>query len=114
MRPTFRHLLISLITLFLLPAVNAQSVLPENFDTFVTEGMEQWEIPGIAFAVVKDGDIAFTGGFGVLKLGESAPVDENSLFGIASVRSEEHTSELQSRGHLVCRLLLETKKTTCG
>src|SRR5439155_26991759 len=29
----------------------------------------------------------------------------------AVVRSEEHTSELQSRGHLVCRLLLEKKKT---
>src|SRR5690625_6852228 len=31
-------------------------------------------------------------------------------------RSEEHTSELQSRGHLVCRLLLEKKKQadTCG
>src|SRR5690625_5756806 len=28
---------------------------------------------------------------------------------IASSRSEEHTSELQSRGHLVCRLLLEKK-----
>src|SRR3989442_10562798 len=27
-------------------------------------------------------------------------------------RSEEHTSELQSRPHLVCRLLLEKKKTT--
>src|SRR5690625_6981668 len=27
-----------------------------------------------------------------------------------STRSEEHTSELQSRGHLVCRLLLEKKK----
>src|SRR5690625_5618373 len=26
------------------------------------------------------------------------------------MRSEEHTSELQSRGHLVCRLLLEKKK----
>src|SRR5437870_9136785 len=26
------------------------------------------------------------------------------------LRSEEHTSELQSRGHLVCRLLLEKKK----
>src|SRR5690625_7080511 len=26
-------------------------------------------------------------------------------------RSEEHTSELQSRGHLVCRLMLEKKKT---
>src|SRR5439155_24312478 len=28
----------------------------------------------------------------------------------ALLRSEEHTSELQSRGHLVCRLLLEKKK----
>src|SRR6266508_6522367 len=28
----------------------------------------------------------------------------------ACPRSEEHTSELQSRGHLVCRLLLEKKK----
>src|SRR5690625_5883482 len=28
----------------------------------------------------------------------------------ARVRSEEHTSELQSRGHLVCRLLPENKK----
>src|SRR5439155_23232471 len=30
--------------------------------------------------------------------------------GILAHRSEEHTSELQSRGHLVCRLLLEKKK----
>src|SRR2546422_3521909 len=30
---------------------------------------------------------------------------------LALVRSEEHTSELQSRLHLVCRLLLEKKKT---
>src|SRR3712207_8527725 len=30
----------------------------------------------------------------------------------AAVRSEEHTSELQSRQYLVCRLLLEKKKTT--
>src|SRR5690625_5846842 len=29
---------------------------------------------------------------------------------IQDLRSEEHTSELQSRGHLVCRLLLEKKK----
>src|SRR3989442_4097251 len=28
-------------------------------------------------------------------------------------RSEEHTSELQSRPHLVCRLLLEKKRSTC-
>src|SRR2546422_5942327 len=31
----------------------------------------------------------------------------------AGSRSEEHTSELQSRLHLVCRLLLEKKKNTC-
>src|SRR5207253_4170315 len=32
--------------------------------------------------------------------------------GLIFLRSEEHTSELQSRGHLVCRLLLEKKKKT--
>src|SRR5439155_19246203 len=37
-----------------------------------------------------------------------AVVDTNSK--LARLRSEEHTSELQSRGHLVCRLLLEKKK----
>src|SRR5690625_598243 len=31
-------------------------------------------------------------------------------YGLEYGRSEEHTSELQSRGHLVCRLLLEKKK----
>src|SRR5258708_16888864 len=33
-------------------------------------------------------------------------------FMLTSSRSEEHTSELQSPDHLVCRLLLEKKKTT--
>src|SRR5258707_2457710 len=32
--------------------------------------------------------------------------------GVTSSRSEEHTSELQSRQYLVCRLLLEKKKNT--
>src|SRR5699024_12402969 len=34
----------------------------------------------------------------------------NSKFQVNSIRSEEHTSELQSRFDLVCRLLLEKKK----
>src|SRR5437870_9766111 len=38
--------------------------------------------------------------------GQEVPVDRPPSAG----RSEEHTSELQSRGHLVCRLLLEKKK----
>src|SRR3712207_8745890 len=34
------------------------------------------------------------------------------LAGLVAARSEEHTSELQSRQYLVCRLLLEKKKKT--
>src|SRR5687768_18128239 len=40
----------------------------------------------------------------------STDVLERFLLGFARNRSEEHTSELQSRLHLVCRLLLEKKK----
>src|SRR5271157_6570807 len=38
------------------------------------------------------------------------PIRFTSCCWTGSVRSEEHTSELQSRPHLVCRLLLEKKK----
>src|SRR5690625_2130677 len=36
--------------------------------------------------------------------------DVGGLGGFADLRSEKHTSELQSRGHIVCRLLIEKKK----
>src|SRR5690625_37584 len=39
------------------------------------------------------------------------PWFDGDSFAGHGVRSEEHTSELQSRGHLVCRLLLEKKNT---
>src|SRR3989449_7767912 len=38
------------------------------------------------------------------------PARQHELLGSGERRSEEHTSELQSRLHLVCRLLLEKKK----
>src|SRR5690625_5984369 len=41
---------------------------------------------------------------------EEVDLEDVSETLINAVRSEEHTSELQSRGHLVCRLLLEKKK----
>src|SRR5690625_6357898 len=41
----------------------------------------------------------------------SAPDPQQALARTTGERSEEHTSELQSRGHLVCRLLLEKKKS---
>src|SRR5258705_9257577 len=40
------------------------------------------------------------------------PVVSVVVFSSTITRSEEHTSELQSLRHLVCRLLLEKKKTT--
>src|SRR5437899_5471875 len=43
-----------------------------------------------------------------VSLDQRAMVHEHE--GLAHVRSEEHTSELQSLRHLVCRLLLEKKK----
>src|SRR3989449_4836589 len=49
----------------------------------------------------------------LLATGRSSALDElreQVSPGLAEMRSEEHTSELQSRLHLVCRLLLEKKK----
>src|SRR3712207_8125012 len=46
-----------------------------------------------------------------LQIAESIFVQEGTV-SVDPPRSEEHTSELQSRQYLVCRLLLETKKTT--
>src|SRR3989449_8611115 len=43
-------------------------------------------------------------------LGEADIVFHDALVPEGILRSEEHTSELQSRLHLVCRLLLEKKK----
>src|SRR3712207_7806155 len=42
--------------------------------------------------------------------GRARSDDRQRRIAVAAVRSEEHTSELQSRQYLVCRLLLEKKK----
>src|SRR2546429_1649260 len=44
------------------------------------------------------------------RLREGQAIDVRRTGDMARLRSEEHTSELQSRLHLVCRLLLEKKK----
>src|SRR2546422_5422017 len=45
---------------------------------------------------------------------ELVVVVEGKSVDLGVIRSEEHTSELQSRLHLVCRLLLEKKNMRCG
>lgn len=84
LRYTFSFLL---VLFFALPAVQAQENphLPDNFDRWIESGMQQWDIPGMAVGIVKDGEVVHTRGYGVLKLGESARVNEDSQFGIASV-----------------------------
>ena len=57
---------------------------PMNLDTYVESVQKEFEVPGIAVAIVKDGKVVVTKGYGVRKMGEPAKVDEHTLFGIAS------------------------------
>jgi CubicO group peptidase (beta-lactamase class C family) len=66
------------------PAKDAHAQL-EGLDAFIAEGMATWGIPGLAVAVVKDDEVVYLRGHGVLRVGESTPVGPSTLFGIASV-----------------------------
>jgi len=68
--------------LFLLLA--AAALAQESIDAVVEKARKTFDVPGIAVAVVKDGQVAFAKGFGVRRLGDPAPVTANTLFGIAS------------------------------
>lgn len=57
---------------------------PLDVDAFVERVMTAFDVPGLALAVVKDGRVVAARGYGVRKLGESARVDAQTLFGIAS------------------------------
>src|SRR5437899_8225379 len=54
--------------------------------------------------------IAWAGGSFVMPSHQTSPSSVSAVFVKIEFRSEEHTSELQSLRHLVCRLLLEKKK----
>jgi CubicO group peptidase (beta-lactamase class C family) len=71
---------------FWLAAVSALAAgaLPPGLDGWVARAMRQFEVPGMAISIVKDGEMAFAKGYGVRKLGEPAPVNAHTLFGIAS------------------------------
>jgi CubicO group peptidase (beta-lactamase class C family) len=71
---------------FLLMALplRAQQGPPADLDDYVARAMKTFDVPGMAVAIVKDGKVVVSKGYGVRKLGEAAPVDQNSLFGIGS------------------------------
>jgi CubicO group peptidase (beta-lactamase class C family) len=65
-------------------SIPATVVLPPGFDALVARTMKTFGVPGMAVAVVKDGRVVLAKGYGVRRLGEPAPVDAQTLFGIAS------------------------------
>ena len=72
-----------LLCLALPVALPAQSP-PPGLDQYVTRVMQTFDVPGLSLAIVKDGKVVLTRGYGVKKLGEPGRVDGATLFGIAS------------------------------
>jgi len=62
----------------------AQIGPPADLDAWVARSMQTFGVPGLSVAIVKDGKVVVAKGYGVRKLGEATPVDENTLFGIGS------------------------------
>ena len=60
------------------------SFITDSLDRYIKEGMRQWDVPGLAIIIVKDGKIVLMKGYGVRDIKTNAPVDENTLFMIAS------------------------------
>src|SRR5882724_514587 len=76
--------LLALLAASFAPAQTAPAVAPHELDAFTARVLKEFEVPGLAVAIVKDGRVVLAKGYGVRKLGEATPVDENTLFGIAS------------------------------
>src|SRR5690242_21056435 len=92
-----RALLATLLALFIItPALDAQApqkasnktadktAKTAEIDAIVARVLKTFDVPGIGLAIVKDGKVVLAKGYGVRKLGEPTPVDERTLFGIAS------------------------------
>ena len=56
-----------------------------GFATYITESLPDWDVPGLAVAVVHEGEVVFAQGFGVKQVGRNDPVDARTLFQIGSV-----------------------------
>lgn len=62
----------------------AASLDPAQLSALVERVRDRFEVPGIAVAVVKDGQVLFEGGWGVREMGKADPVDAHTQFAIAS------------------------------
>jgi CubicO group peptidase (beta-lactamase class C family) len=73
-----------LLTLTLASSALAQPAALAGFDADVARAVQEWGVPGLAVAVVKDGELVFSKGYGVRELGKPAAVDTKTLFAIGS------------------------------
>jgi CubicO group peptidase (beta-lactamase class C family) len=64
------------------PETSAASI--RGLDEFIRERMAAFGVPGASVAIVQRGRTIFLRGYGVRRVGERAPVDENTVFQIGS------------------------------
>ncbi len=79
-----RKLFAALMLLSPLFPLAQQPISSEQIDSLVERSMHAFEVPGMAVAVIKDGKVIHSKGYGVRSLRTMEKVDENTLFGIAS------------------------------
>lgn len=75
------------ITLLMAGAGFAQqqpAFISNDLDSYIKKGIKQWNIPGLAIAIIKDDKVVVMKGYGVRDIKTNQPVDENTLFQIAS------------------------------
>jgi CubicO group peptidase (beta-lactamase class C family) len=73
-----------LATATLLLSLAIPALAQDYLDTVVEHARKQFNVPGIAVVVVKDGKVVTEKGYGVRRLGDPAPITPHTLFGIAS------------------------------
>ncbi|MGD8698739.1 MAG: serine hydrolase [Gemmatimonadales bacterium] len=57
----------------------------DDIDAYIGQAMEEWKIPGLAIAVVQDGEVILSKGYGYRDLDEQLPVTASTLFAIGSI-----------------------------
>ncbi len=67
-----------------LPPATAAARALEGFDAFVDAALKTWNVPGIAVAIVKDGEVVLAKGYGLRNVEKKLPVTEDTLFAIGS------------------------------
>lgn len=82
-----KHFLFLTSCLFIITSLFAQeppAFIKDSLDTYVERALTDWQIPGVAVCVVKDGKVVVMKGYGVREMGGNDKVDENTLFMIGS------------------------------